>query len=234
MGFYLNKNIVIFNYNAIEKKTLENDDHKKVAEDKETSQTQKQTSKTLFSNLANEKTLFSSAANEKTQSFTQPLGGVKRRIGCNNDAVRRKQIKTSTSHGPADTFFSAKKKPPPVGNSPVDVEQYSRIRLRARTLDADELKDRMQGKLFIKCCMIDKMRQQIRKNDWVTIGVIVKKTNPQRSANNKLYSLVELADLDETTVTLFLFGKVHDSLFREIFIGDVIGVLNPTIMPPKG
>lgn len=51
----------------------------------------------------------------------------------------------------------------------------------------------------------------------------------------KKYSIWHLTGLDDCTkhVSLFLFGKIHEDLWRNVTVGTVIGLLNPSIMPPK-
>ena len=45
----------------------------------------------------------------------------------------------------------------------------------------------------------------------------------------------QLSDLVDCTrvVSLFLFGKVYEELGKTTPVGTVVGLLNPTIMPPK-
>lgn len=66
--------------------------------------------------------------------------------------------------------------------------------------------------------------------DWVTIGILAKKSFPKVSSRNTNYMVVELHDLKGNHVNVFIFGKVFDSLSKTP-IGTVVGLLNVKVLP---
>nr|CAB3263688.1 protein MCM10 homolog [Phallusia mammillata] len=117
----------------------------------------------------------------------------------------------------------------------IEIEQYSRIRLKQRFVPASEMQQRMQSKTHLKLSLIRPTLRLAEDSDWVTVAVVAKQLDPQTAKNGKAFSIWHLTDLDDCTkhVAFFLFGKVHEELWRKITVGTVIGLLNPSIMPPK-
>ncbi|KAJ3084825.1 hypothetical protein HDU99_001901 [Rhizoclosmatium hyalinum] len=75
------------------------------------------------------------------------------------------------------------------------------------------------------------------QGDWVTVAVVLSKSAPRMSQNQQHYVVMRLGDLkSNTTVNAFLFGRVFEKwgVSTEkggIGAGEVIGVLNPKILP---
>ncbi|VDM20625.1 unnamed protein product [Hydatigera taeniaeformis] len=74
----------------------------------------------------------------------------------------------------------------------------------------------------------------------VLVGVIGSKTPPHRSQNSKIFSIWRLTDLvsvgtgalNSCKVSLFLFGAVHEKLWKEQE-GTVVAILKPKLLPPR-
>lgn len=117
----------------------------------------------------------------------------------------------------------------------VSIEHFSMIRLRKCFVPNSEIKSRMEGKKFLRISLIRTTMKMSEDFDWVTVGCISKQTERQAAKSGKPFSILNLTDLDDCTktVSFFLFGNVHEKLFQQIAVGSVIGILNPTIMPPK-
>ncbi|CDS40853.1 protein mcm10 [Echinococcus multilocularis] len=72
----------------------------------------------------------------------------------------------------------------------------------------------------------------------VLVGVIGSKTPPHRSRNNKIFSIWRLTDLMKVgtgapngqNISLFLFGAVHEKLWKEPE-GTVVAILKPKLLP---
>uniref|UniRef100_H2YM07 Uncharacterized protein n=1 Tax=Ciona savignyi TaxID=51511 RepID=H2YM07_CIOSA len=97
------------------------------------------------------------------------------------------------------------------------------------------MNERMKSKLYMKISLIRPTQKLCEEKDWVTIAVVAKQMDPQTAKNGKRFSIWHLSDLDDCTkhVALFLFGGVHEELWKKFTIGSVIGLLNPAIMPPR-
>jgi len=172
----------------------------------------------------------SNSIEKRTSLSSDNFVSKKRRIGCLESELPQKcppsnKMKNLFATSQSSSNISGK----------FEVETYSRIRLKSRKIDNYEMKKRMQGKLFIKTSEINSRKNLIVNKDWVTIGVIVKQLNPQTSKNGKKFNVVHLSDLEDCTksISLFLFGSIHSELYNKLSLGDVVGLLNPSIMPPK-
>nr|XP_039258156.1 protein MCM10 homolog [Styela clava] len=117
----------------------------------------------------------------------------------------------------------------------VEIERFSRIRLKKCFVPGVEMQQRMTGKRYLKLSLIRSTMKLSEETDWVTIGVVAKQLERQTAKNGKPFSIWNLTDLDDCTktVSFFLFGAVHEKLTKQMAVGSVIGLLNPTIMPPK-
>jgi minichromosome maintenance protein 10 len=94
------------------------------------------------------------------------------------------------------------------------------------------LQQRMEGRKQIKLSTIKAhMRGGDIKDDWVTMAVVVSKTDPRTSQKGKKYSIWKLCDLKDCTklVSFFLFGEVFTTHWK-MAIGSIIGILNPNFM----
>ena len=119
-----------------------------------------------------------------------------------------------------------------VAEEPSVTEAYSKIRIVNPLVSHSLMKMRMEGRKMISIPRIHiKMKTQEVQGDWVTIGVIVGKTNPKTSSAGNPYSIWKLNDLEdlENSVSFFLFGEKHKQLWKTD-MGTVIGVLNPGMM----
>ncbi|CAK8688138.1 unnamed protein product [Clavelina lepadiformis] len=163
----------------------------------------------------------------------------KKRIGHES---KHENISTQREVLKPKTFFSQRPNNPPVlkskstfNNAGFEIEKYSRIRLKQRHVSSPEMDERMTGKTHLKLSLIRPTMKLNENTDWVTIAVVAKQLDPQTAKNGKKFSIWHLTDLDDCTkhVAFFLFGKVHEQLWRNITVGTVVGLLNPSIMPPK-
>lgn len=118
----------------------------------------------------------------------------------------------TTDNGFTDPFFGIKIINPLIGSS--------------------TLMQRMEGRKQIKVSQIKiHMRGGDIKDDWVTMAVVVSKSEPRTSQKGKKYSIWKLSDLKDCTkqVSFFLFGEVFTTHWK-MAIGSVIGILNPNFM----
>ena len=135
------------------------------------------------------------------------------------------QCKSSSSDQSKPTNSGAEEEP-----SVTDA--YSKIRIVNPLISHSLMKMRMEGRKMISIPRIHlKMKTQEVQGDWVTIGVVVGKSEPKTSSAGNPYSIWKLNDLEdlENSVSFFLFGEKHKQLWKTS-LGTVIGVLNPGIM----
>ncbi|KAL7061455.1 hypothetical protein AAHC03_055 [Spirometra sp. Aus1] len=80
----------------------------------------------------------------------------------------------------------------------------------------------------------------LQTSEFVVVGVVGTKTPPRRSKNDKIYSIWRLTDMagvgtggaNSSLVSLFLFGNVHEKLWKEPE-GTVVAILKPKMMSPS-
>ncbi len=127
-------------------------------------------------------------------------------------ANAKPEPQSATDNGFTDPFFGIKIINPLIGSS--------------------TLMQRMEGRKQIKASQIKMhMRGGDIKDDWVTMAVVVSKSEPRTSQKGKKYSIWKLSDLKDCTkqVSFFLFGEVFNNHWK-MAIGSVIGILNPNFM----
>ena len=111
-------------------------------------------------------------------------------------------------------------------------ETYSGIKIVKPLLSYDQLRYRMESRRHIPLSNLHlKVNTSALESDWVTVAVIVAKSEPKMSSKGKQYSTWTLSDLVDCdkVVNFFLFGQTHQALWKTSQ-GSVIGVLNPQIM----
>jgi minichromosome maintenance protein 10 len=99
-------------------------------------------------------------------------------------------------------------------------------------IGSSTLMQRMEGRKQIKVSQIKThMRGGDIKDDWVTMAVVISKSEPRTSQKGKKYSIWKLNDLKDCTkqVSFFLFGEVFTTHWK-MAVGSVIGILNPNFM----
>ncbi|TMW65783.1 hypothetical protein Poli38472_008425 [Pythium oligandrum] len=114
-----------------------------------------------------------------------------------------------------------------------DVEKFSRLRIAERTMPAADLETEMAGRRFIPLHAMDTTGRAViadEEVDWVTIGVLVRKTLSKAAANGSSFMVWALSDLEATELAVFLFDAAYDAHWREME-GAVIAVLNATVLP---
>uniref|UniRef100_A0A8C4PXH2 Protein MCM10 homolog n=1 Tax=Eptatretus burgeri TaxID=7764 RepID=A0A8C4PXH2_EPTBU len=95
---------------------------------------------------------------------------------------------------------------------------------------------KMQGRRFIRLSMLPdkRARENLEEVDWVTIGIVFRKSTSQSASNGNTFSIWSVTDLRNmsTQVSFFLFGDVHKQLWKTE-VRTVFGLLNPSLMKPK-
>ncbi|XP_042229789.1 protein MCM10 homolog isoform X2 [Homarus americanus] len=117
----------------------------------------------------------------------------------------------------------------------VTVDQYSGIRIINPVVSGDSMRERMEGRKMVRMSTINlHLRGGDIEGDWVTIGVLVSKSDPKTSQKGSQYSIWKLSDLTDCTktVAVFLFSGAHKGLWKSS-VGTVVGLLNPQIMKDR-
>ncbi|XP_067684495.1 protein MCM10 homolog [Haliotis asinina] len=112
------------------------------------------------------------------------------------------------------------------------VDPFTGIRIVRPLVSSGEMELKMKNRKVIKLSRLHlKVNTSDLQGDWVTIGVVVQKTEPKTSSSGKTYCIWKLSDMDncEQMVSFFLFGQTYKEHWKSD-VGSVIGILNPSIM----
>ncbi|KAJ8301914.1 hypothetical protein KUTeg_020901 [Tegillarca granosa] len=115
---------------------------------------------------------------------------------------------------------------------PSVTDPFSGIRIINPKVSALDMKMKMADRKLIKVSRIaSKVNTADLQGNWVTIAVVVHKTEPRTSSTGKTYCIWKLSDLQDCdkTVSLFLFGEVYKQHWKNE-VKTVIGLLNPNLM----
>lgn len=93
---------------------------------------------------------------------------------------------------------------------------------------------------FLREANVNSKSADLQTDQSVVVGIVGSKMAPRRSKNDKIFSIWRLTDLasvgnggsNSSNFSLFLFGGVHDKLWKESE-GTVIAILKPKILPPN-
>ncbi|XP_061187039.1 protein MCM10 homolog [Saccostrea echinata] len=108
-------------------------------------------------------------------------------------------------------------------------DSFSGIRIINPKISSMEMKYKMADRTLIKLSKIHlKLKSADLQGNWVTIGVIVHKTEPRTSATGKSFCIWRMSDLEDCdrTISFFLFGEVFKQHWKNE-VKSVVGILNP-------
>ncbi|CAH0400755.1 unnamed protein product [Chilo suppressalis] len=106
------------------------------------------------------------------------------------------------------------------------------IRIIKPLIPSTALLDRMQGREAINMLRVKRhVENEDLSKDWVTAGVIVRKSTTKKSQKGNQFVIWTLSDLrdDLKTVSMFLFRKAYNDLWKTPE-GTVVAVLNPNVL----
>ncbi|KAL3851925.1 hypothetical protein ACJMK2_015620 [Sinanodonta woodiana] len=111
-------------------------------------------------------------------------------------------------------------------------DPHSGIRIINPRVSMFELKEKMYGRKIIKISNLSsRMNSTDMQGNWVTIGVVVHKSEPRQSSSGKTFCIWKLSDLQDCdkVLTFFLFGTVYKEHWKND-VSTVVGLLNATPM----
>ncbi|OWZ09633.1 hypothetical protein PHMEG_00017637 [Phytophthora megakarya] len=131
------------------------------------------------------------------------------------------------------TISTATERTKPVKLNSEETEEFSKLHIADRTISSEALRQEMEGRKFIKLQQMDCVPKDTFTNgevDWVTIGVLTRKTLSKPAANGSTFMVWGLSDLEGTELGVFLFGDAYASHWKEV-AGSIVAVLNATLLP---
>ncbi|KAG7312437.1 hypothetical protein JYU34_001939 [Plutella xylostella] len=106
------------------------------------------------------------------------------------------------------------------------------IRITKPLISSTALLDRMQGREAVSMLRVKRfVENEDATRDWVTAGVIVRKSASKKSQKGSQFLIWTISDLkdDLKTVSMFLFRKAYNDLWKTSE-GTVVAVLNPSVL----
>ncbi|ELU17712.1 hypothetical protein CAPTEDRAFT_229132 [Capitella teleta] len=117
-----------------------------------------------------------------------------------------------------------------------ETEFFSNIRIKKPLVSSLTLKNMMNGRKFVSVSNIVKnQRMGQLEVDWVTIGVIVGKSEVKKSSKGNSFTswrLSSMSSCEDPQLQCFLFGAAFKKHWKTP-VGSVVGLLNPSPMPNK-
>lgn len=108
----------------------------------------------------------------------------------------------------------------------LDLESFSGLELKqGRMLPQEELRTLLQERHFVPLKSVTQTRPWQAQQDWVTVGVLVRRSEPRSAKNQSKYVVLVLSDLEGAEITVLLFSSAYEQWWRE-GLGSVMGLLN--------
>ncbi|KAG1704600.1 hypothetical protein DVH05_005528 [Phytophthora capsici] len=147
--------------------------------------------------------------------------------------LNRAPTSSLSQHTKPKTISTATERGKPAKVNSEAVEEFSKLHITERTISAEVLRQEMEGRKFIQLQQMDRVPKDTFTNgevDWVTIGVVTRKTLSKPAANGSTFMVWGLSDLVGTELGIFLFGDAYESHWREL-TGSIVAILNASLLP---
>ncbi|KAL5561197.1 hypothetical protein UlMin_030944 [Ulmus minor] len=114
-------------------------------------------------------------------------------------------------------------------SSESEIERFSGLRIRNQLVSPQELSDRFSDIRFVRLSAIKNLLVgDTLSGCWATVGVLTENGSPKTSSTGKSYCIWKIACLDETTISLFLFGDAYKKYCKEK-AGTVFALFNCSV-----
>ncbi|WVZ65711.1 hypothetical protein U9M48_015030 [Paspalum notatum var. saurae] len=114
------------------------------------------------------------------------------------------------------------------------VDKYSGLRIKHLTLSALEISNRFADIRFVRITALKNSVGSDRFSGcWATAGVLLDKGVPRVSAKGSSYSIWKMGALDDTDISLFLFGDAHVH-YSGAAVGSVFALFNGNVRMDNG
>jgi len=162
---------------------------------------------------------------ESGGAFTPPRTA---RPGGNDMSVFRDAVKDYLEAAPESTSPLPERPKRPKATETL-VDKYSGLRIRHLTLSPLEISNRFADIRFVRITAIkNSVGSERFSGCWATAGVLLDKGVPRVSAKGTSYSIWKMGALDETEVSLFLFGDAHVH-YSGAAVGSVFAIFNGNV-----
>ncbi|KAL3580797.1 hypothetical protein D5086_018632 [Populus alba] len=155
--------------------------------------------------------------------------GSPRRKGQADLSVFRDAVQDCLDYEPKPVVKAGKKLNVLKNSTEANVEKYSGLRIRNQSVTALELSERFSEIRFVRLPTIKNLLMgDTLRGCWATVGVLIEKGSPKTSSVGKSYCIWKFGSLDESSISLFLFGDAYQQNCKEQ-AGTVFALLNCTV-----
>ncbi|KAI0493983.1 hypothetical protein KFK09_024113 [Dendrobium nobile] len=111
----------------------------------------------------------------------------------------------------------------------VEIERFSGIKIRNQLVSSVELSNRFSDVRFVRMSVIRNLLSgDTLSGSWATVGVLTEKGEAKVSSAGKNYCIWKMGSLDETNVSVFLFGDAYKMNSAER-VGAVFALFNSNV-----
>ncbi|PKU60183.1 protein MCM10 homolog [Dendrobium catenatum] len=111
----------------------------------------------------------------------------------------------------------------------VEIERFSGIKIRNQLVSSVELSNRFSDVRFVRMSVIRNLLSgDTLSGSWATVGVLTEKGDAKVSSAGKNYCIWKMGCLDETNVSVFLFGDAYKMNSAER-VGAVFALFNSNV-----
>ncbi|KAL5200860.1 hypothetical protein ABZP36_035214 [Zizania latifolia] len=164
-------------------------------------------------------------------AFTPPRAV---RPGGTDMSVFRDAVKDYLEATPSAAAASLPKRSKPPKSTETIVDSYSGLRIRNLTASPLEITNRFADIRFVRISAIKNLAgSDSFSGCWATAGVVLDKGAPRVSAQGNEYSIWKMGALDDSEVSVFLFGDAH-SHYSGAAVGAVFALFNGNVRMDNG
>ncbi|KAI4989351.1 hypothetical protein ZWY2020_036668 [Hordeum vulgare] len=172
------------------------------------------------------------AASAGYGAFTPPRAVA--RPGGTDMSVFRDAVKDYIEAVPASTSGSGPSRPKLPKSNQTLVDTYSGLRIKHMAVSPLEISNRFADIRFVRISAFKSLAGgDFFSGCWATAGVVLDMGTKRVSAQGKDYSIWKMGTLDDSEVSVFLFGDAHTH-YSGGHVGDVFALFNGNVRMDKG
>ncbi|CAL9072352.1 unnamed protein product [Musa hybrid cultivar] len=151
-----------------------------------------------------------------------------------NMSVFRDAVKDYMDDNPVTVEAVPHKSTKPRRSDEVEVEKFSGLRIRSSLVSSVELANRFSDVRFVRMPTIrNLLAGDTLSGCWATVGVLTENGAPKSSSTGKSYCIWKMGCLNETDVSVFLFGDAYKMNCKEN-VGTVFALFSAGVRKDAG
>ncbi|XP_018679980.2 uncharacterized protein LOC103980630 isoform X2 [Musa acuminata AAA Group] len=151
-----------------------------------------------------------------------------------NMSVFRDAVKDYMDDNPVTVEAVPHKSTKPRRSDEVEVEKFSGLRIRSSLVSSVELANRFSDVRFVRMPTIrNLLAGDTLSGCWATVGVLTENGAPKLSSTGKSYCIWKMGCLNETDVSVFLFGDAYKMNCKER-VGTVFALFSAGVRKDAG